>query len=216
IPVMLNTLNVIQTIIMVLQVFAGDDGGEWTNWSNWSSCSVTCGYGSVIRERLWRFDSGEFSKYKYTHSIECWTEVTCPVHGGWSMWGPWTYCSEMCGGGTKERSRECNNPKPSKGGDSCAGEAKNQTECMDDPCPTIPPNFDVGQCDNSTFMCDSQLMCVPEKEKCDFEVQCHDGSDEKNCYQVDYYNGSSLVTVNLVIATLSAVLLAVLTNNEDR
>ena len=34
----------------------------------------------------------------------------------WGEWGNWTTCSETCGEGTKSRTRKCDNPKPSGGG----------------------------------------------------------------------------------------------------
>ena len=42
------------------------------------------------------------------------------VDGRWSKWvvGP---CSKTCGGGVQNFTRECNNPKPSCGGEQCKG-----------------------------------------------------------------------------------------------
>ncbi|XP_049718882.1 complement component C7 [Elephas maximus indicus] len=50
------------------------------------------------------------------------------VDGGWSCWSPWGPCVE----GKKTRSRECNNPPPSGGGQSCIGETSESRQCEDE------------------------------------------------------------------------------------
>lgn len=50
---------------------------------------------------------------------------TCPVNGGWSDWeetGP-------CTGGSRLRTRACNNPAPAHGGDFCLGSATSIVPC---------------------------------------------------------------------------------------
>uniref|UniRef100_A0A3Q1H6Y9 Complement component C8 beta chain n=1 Tax=Anabas testudineus TaxID=64144 RepID=A0A3Q1H6Y9_ANATE len=47
------------------------------------------------------------------------------IDGSWNCWGAWSSCS----GGTKTRSRQCNNPAPSKGGMDCRGLQQESTEC---------------------------------------------------------------------------------------
>ena len=46
-------------------------------------------------------------------------------------WGMWSSCSVTCGGGT--RSRECNNPAPTGGGNDCSGSSSEA--CSSDSCP---------------------------------------------------------------------------------
>lgn len=41
--------------------------------------------------------------------------------GDWSQWMSWSTCSNTCGTGWKIRSRECNNPPPFLGGQTCNG-----------------------------------------------------------------------------------------------
>ena len=53
-----------------------------------------------------------------TDARSCNTEC-CPVDGGWSEWTSLTTCSATCGGGTQTRTRECNNPPLSCGGNDC-------------------------------------------------------------------------------------------------
>ncbi|KAM9693909.1 complement component C7 isoform 1-T1 [Trichechus inunguis] len=50
------------------------------------------------------------------------------VDGGWSCWSPWGPCVQ----GKKTRSRECNNPPPSGGGQSCIGETSESRQCEDE------------------------------------------------------------------------------------
>ena len=60
----------------------------------------------------------------------------CLVNGGWSPWSSWSPCSVNCGGGgTKSRTRECNNPSPQHGGENCKGEPEMKAHCGTDPCP---------------------------------------------------------------------------------
>nr|XP_057922384.1 complement component C8 beta chain [Doryrhamphus excisus] len=48
------------------------------------------------------------------------------IDGSWSCWGSWSSCS----GGTKTRSRQCNNPAPGSGGLPCRGLQQESTECF--------------------------------------------------------------------------------------
>ncbi|KAM7147544.1 complement component C7 [Molossus nigricans] len=47
------------------------------------------------------------------------------VDGGWDCWSSWSPCVE----GKKTRSRKCNNPPPSGGGQSCVGETSESRQC---------------------------------------------------------------------------------------
>lgn len=99
------------------------DGG-WTNWSDWGSCSTTCGYGQKRRFRSCSNPSPEYG------GLDCFGESTelmnclggnCTADGDWSKWMSWSTCSNTCGTGWKIRSRECNNPPPFLGGQTCNG-----------------------------------------------------------------------------------------------
>jgi len=58
------------------------------------------------------------------------------VHGELSEWSPWGNCTTLCGGGVRYRSRECDNPSPSNGGNSCVGEMQRSESCNINRCPS--------------------------------------------------------------------------------
>lgn len=46
----------------------------------------------------------------------------------------------------------------------------------------IPPGFEMMSCFNaSMFVCESGEHCVPKSMRCDIKLNCHDGTDEKDC-----------------------------------
>uniref|UniRef100_A0AAV2JR52 Complement component C8 beta chain n=1 Tax=Knipowitschia caucasica TaxID=637954 RepID=A0AAV2JR52_KNICA len=48
------------------------------------------------------------------------------IDGSWSCWGAWSSCT----GGSKSRSRECNNPAPSNQGMACRGLPQEPVQCF--------------------------------------------------------------------------------------
>ena len=58
-----------------------------------------------------------------------------PVDGSWGSWGGFTTCTKICGGGTKTRSRRCDNPSPANGGANCVGSANDEQKCNENKCP---------------------------------------------------------------------------------
>ncbi|XP_053380916.1 sushi, von Willebrand factor type A, EGF and pentraxin domain-containing protein 1-like [Mercenaria mercenaria] len=79
-----------------------------------------------------------------TYKCTCkdgYTGVFCnkpPVNGGWSEWQEWSSCSLTCGGGTRYRSRKCNNPLPGFMGLDCEGNKTGTEACNDHTCPSCP------------------------------------------------------------------------------
>ena len=59
---------------------------------------------------------------------------TGPVHGSWSGWTSWSWCSHRCGGGTKTRRRLCDSPAPAHGGADCDGDHYQGSQCNTQPC----------------------------------------------------------------------------------
>ena len=53
----------------------------------------------------------------------------------WSKWNEWSECSSTCGEGVMRRTRRCNNPPPTYGGEDCIGETYEDKSCELEPCP---------------------------------------------------------------------------------
>ena len=60
------------------------------------------------------------------------------VNGNWGPWGSWASCSVTCGGGIKTRTRVCDSPVPSNGGDTCPGLSVESGSCNTDSCSSSP------------------------------------------------------------------------------
>ena len=58
----------------------------------------------------------------------------CTVDGQWGSWEAWQ-CSVTCGTGTDTRTRNCDNPAPSNGGNNCVGSSTESTSCTEPDCP---------------------------------------------------------------------------------
>ena len=56
------------------------------------------------------------------------------MDGNWGNWLSWSTCSAACGGGTRSRSRLCNNPMPSNGGEPCTGSSVQSQSCNTGAC----------------------------------------------------------------------------------
>ncbi|XP_076449504.1 serine protease 33-like [Babylonia areolata] len=51
------------------------------------------------------------------------------VNGSWGSWGSWGSCSVSCGDGTRTRTRACDRPPPSRGGQQCVGAGSESSHC---------------------------------------------------------------------------------------
>ena len=60
--------------------------------------------------------------------------VCYAVDGVWEQWTSWSNCDANCGGGTRQRTRECDGPYD--GGDDCEGDAIQTEECNTEACPS--------------------------------------------------------------------------------
>uniref|UniRef100_H0WC62 Hemicentin-1 n=1 Tax=Cavia porcellus TaxID=10141 RepID=H0WC62_CAVPO len=113
--------------------------GAWSPWQPWGECSRSCGEGIQIRARLCNspppsFD-GSYCSGPETQMQVC-NERHCPVDGKWTTWGSWSACSVSCGGGARQRTRDCSDPVPQYGGSECEGSDIQSDFCNSDPCPT--------------------------------------------------------------------------------
>ena len=59
------------------------------------------------------------------------------VNGGWGDWASITECSQPCGGRSQTFLRECDNPIPAHGGDTCVGNKQETRTCNTKDCPGI-------------------------------------------------------------------------------
>ncbi|KAF6729854.1 SCO-spondin [Oryzias melastigma] len=118
----------------------GSDEGDCVDcimspWTTWSSCSVTCGLGSLFRQREILRDAlpGGSCGGAQFDSRACFPRA-CPVHGHWSEWSEWSECDALCGGGIKTRNRSCSSPPPKNGGRECYGMTLQSQSCNSHPC----------------------------------------------------------------------------------
>nr|XP_022294190.1 A disintegrin and metalloproteinase with thrombospondin motifs adt-1-like [Crassostrea virginica] len=58
----------------------------------------------------------------------------CPVDGAWGAWMGWSVCTVSCGGGTRVRFRNCDNPAPAHSGLTCSGSAQEAADCNAQQC----------------------------------------------------------------------------------
>ena len=78
---------------------------SWMEWSGWSSCSKTCGDGFRFRTRQCPYDNecqGSERQTERCHVRDCYR-----YSPNWNSWSEWSDCSESCGNGQRERSRQC-------------------------------------------------------------------------------------------------------------
>ncbi|CAH1776211.1 unnamed protein product, partial [Owenia fusiformis] len=123
----------------------------WDEWVEWSKCSVECGGGLKERSRECEgpYYGGAECEGPASEEENC-NEHHCPVDGIWDEWVEWSKCSVECGGGLKERSRECEGPY--YGGAECEGPASEEENCNEHPCPVdgVWDNWGpYGECDVS-------------------------------------------------------------------
>uniref|UniRef100_A0A8C2VRJ2 Hemicentin-1 n=1 Tax=Chinchilla lanigera TaxID=34839 RepID=A0A8C2VRJ2_CHILA len=112
--------------------------GGWSPWQPWGECSKSCAEGTQMRARLCNNPppsfGGSYCSGAETQMRVC-NERHCPVDGKWSPWGSWSACSVSCGGGTRQRTRDCSDPVPQYGGSTCEGSDIQIDFCNSDPCP---------------------------------------------------------------------------------
>ncbi|XP_062336365.1 SCO-spondin [Osmerus eperlanus] len=149
-----------------------------SGWSQWSRCSVTCGLGSLFRQRSIQRDAlhgGSCGGAQYD-SRACFPQA-CPVDGQWSEWTEWSRCDVMCGGGVRRRNRTCSDPPPKNGGRDCGGMTLQSQSCNSQPC---------GSGTDTQTGCSNGMVLVQERD-CQAAMldpcppTCSDLSSATNC-----------------------------------
>ncbi|GFN89140.1 hypothetical protein PoB_001564600 [Plakobranchus ocellatus] len=208
------------TVLMLASTGSAMDPayGHWGEWSEMSECSATCGSGTRQATRV--FIPGPKAPpreepYTGTSTFTCTNPdfPECPQDGVWSGWSRWTECTKACGGGERRRKRGCHGIM--FGGKDCEGENFEEEKCGKEPCPRLPPHFDMSICTpTGNFTCASGKMCIDAANKCDKKVQCHDGSDEMGCprwgrsggLRYDLGGGATSIMKTCVWSCLAALL----------
>ncbi|XP_052284771.1 SCO-spondin-like isoform X2 [Dreissena polymorpha] len=111
--------------------------GQWSQWSQFTPCVETCGNGTKTRNRTCEYTAG------HPHGAACpgpdtdaesCNTAPCPVDGVWVLWNAWTSCNVTCGGGSRNRTRECRYPIPQHGA-YCVGNDSETETCNTNLCP---------------------------------------------------------------------------------
>merc|ERR1711881_269332 len=113
--------------------------GKWSDYGAFTDCSKSCGGGTQSKSRTCtnpapQFDGkdceGEADLVQDCNADAC----PQPIHGKWSDYGEWGACNATCGGGEQIRERNCTNPEPAHGGDTCTGETTESQPCNEQIC----------------------------------------------------------------------------------
>lgn len=105
-------------------------------WFDWSWVDLFCHFYVIVLlfffYLVWLF----FPHFFVHFSLDCiLTFVSFTVDGGFGLWSSWTACSKTCGTGSQSRSRPCNNPTPTGGGQNCTGDSSQAKSCKIKSCP---------------------------------------------------------------------------------
>ncbi|XP_048825192.1 adhesion G protein-coupled receptor B2 isoform X5 [Lagopus muta] len=135
----------------------GDPAAE--EWSQWSVCSLTCGQGSQVRTRSCVSSPyGTLCSGLLRETRTCNNTATCPVHGAWEDWSPWSLCSVTCGRGARTRTRRC--VAPQHGGKACEG-----------------PELQAKPCSIATCLVEGQWLEWGAWSRC--SVTCANGTQQR-------------------------------------
>jgi len=118
------------------------------------------------------------------HGHTC-SKVSKKVDGNWGSWSEFSECSVTCGGGTKVRSHECDNPPPAYGGEPCPGDFKEYADCSPRKCPRQ-------KCLASMFVCNPRkslkaIVLTEEEDDIDSFPDCRkECCDAASCTGFSY------------------------------
>lgn len=163
----------------------------WSAFSKWTPCSQNCGGGYQMRTRTVVVEAAEGGKACHgcaTDSRAC-NLQSCARNCKWNPWTPWSPCSEVCNGGTQNRTREVRN-LAANGGQECEGESTNFRDCNTQKCP-IPCEWTPwGEWDTCTKTCgggmQGRVRSVLQKERyggkpCEGDPQQMQGCSMQAC-----------------------------------
>ncbi|KAI6650257.1 Thrombospondin-2-like [Oopsacas minuta] len=155
--------------------------GGWTDWSDFTECSKTCSEGIQKRNRSCTDPEPQFGGDNCVgedlETSSCFL-IFCPIDGGWSDWTGWGDCSDDCGGGIRQRTRECNNPIPQHRGRRCPGRSTRVSECNAHLCPTHGAWSDWTQWTDCSLTCDRGFR--DRTRECDNPAPLNGGLDCPN------------------------------------
>ena len=77
----------------------------WSPWGAWTPCSVTCSVGYQIRNHSTLCTQSPCERQLEFEVRACYRNA-CPSYTEWSSWSSWSMCSNQCGQGTQNRTRE--------------------------------------------------------------------------------------------------------------
>ncbi|XP_073323013.1 A disintegrin and metalloproteinase with thrombospondin motifs 3 [Pagrus major] len=108
--------------------------------------------------------------------------------GVWGSWSKFGSCSRSCGTGVRFRTRQCNNPAPSNGGQDCPGVNYEYQLCNTDDCPKHFEDFRAQQCQlrNSHFEFQNTKHHWLPYEHPDANKRCHLYCQSKETGDVAY------------------------------
>eukprot|EP01084_Bolivina_argentea_P258235 435281_1 len=126
-----------------------------TDWPVWGGCSETCGGGEQTRFKtiVVSPENGGTDCGNLEETQVC-NENPCPIDCVTTVWSEWNSCSEMCGGGTQQRTPV--EQTPAQYGGTCV--LQESRACNEEPCPVCVYNYDLwgalsltnyGNCDNN-------------------------------------------------------------------
>lgn len=116
--------------------------GIWTEWTDLNTCNHKdqCGLADKNQSRICTPGTGRCPGLA-KRELMC-RDTRCPspiaIQGGWSHWGAWSPCSEICEAvGEREKKRTCTNPAPKFGGWDCIlfGPSLITGRCYNEKCP---------------------------------------------------------------------------------
>jgi len=122
-------------------------------WTGWSTCSHTCGGGLGSRLRVIEVEADHGGKDcigALEEEQPC-NPFFCPIDCVWGGWSDWGDCSEACGPGLSERSRDVTT-SAAYGGAACQGVPHEERDCEIVPCPidcVVTPWNAISTCSTS-------------------------------------------------------------------